>query len=299
MSKKKRTFRQKIAKILVSVFVLAIFIVPLVTAGWWFKTILQNQDPRELMSVAALQTRPIDQTNTPLKPFNEPIVTITFDDGWESIYNNALPLLQGYGVRTTQYIIAGTFDHPQYMSVDQIRSMQKAGHEIGSHTMTHEDLTTLNEKDLKWQLTESKRILTEHFGPIRDFASPLGAYNTYTLQAIQDSYRSSRNTEGDPDAEDELQSINVKDSFKPYSIKAFTVRLTTTPEDIKKLLKDTIKHNGWLILTYHQIDESHEAYSVSTRTLEQHLQIISDSPLKSASMGQVLDIVLPSYKGEY
>src|SRR5665647_925886 len=39
--------------------------------------------------------------------FNEGMVTLTFDDGWRSIHDNALPLMNKYGIVSTQYLVSG------------------------------------------------------------------------------------------------------------------------------------------------------------------------------------------------
>ena len=73
-------------------------------------------------------------------------VVITFDDGWIDCYDTAFPVLQKYGMTATFFIIAGSVgsipaDH--VMSWGEIEEMSQAGMEIGSHTMTHPYLTTL------------------------------------------------------------------------------------------------------------------------------------------------------------
>jgi peptidoglycan/xylan/chitin deacetylase (PgdA/CDA1 family) len=193
MSIQKRTIRSKLAAVMASVFVLAITALPLVAGVFWVKGVFSNSDPRVAGKIASLNIRAED-ASAPLRPFEQPIVTITFDDGWETIFSKALPLLQDYGVPTTQYLLGSTLDNPLYMSLDQIEAMQEAGHEIASHTMTHRDLTLLSNEELYSELAESKRVLTKEFGAVKDFASPLGAFDFRTLEQIKHLYRSQRNT---------------------------------------------------------------------------------------------------------
>ena len=287
MSKMKRKLRQKIAKTLVSVFVLAVFIIPVFVTARWVSGIVGDHDPRKVTEIALLQPRAVDQTSAPLKPLNEPIITVTFDDGWESVYTNALPVLQRKGIRTTQYIISGVLDNPSYMSVRQLQSMQSAGHEVGAHTASHADLTMLDEKQLKVELADSQADLTEHFGAVVDFTSPYGAYNAHTLKIISQYYRSQKNAEGDP-AANELEAINVQAGFNALNIKSYSVRKTTTLEDLEKLIKAAKDHNGWLILTYHQVDNaSNDLYAVSPEAFEQQMELIRGSDIRSATVGQV------------
>lgn len=283
MSNKKQSFRSTIASRLMSVFVVVLFFAPLYFTGMWVKDMFAgSSDPRKVQSVTSI----IQEESTP-RLFEEPIVTVTFDDGWESIYSQGLSILQEYNIPTTQYIIAGTFENPAYMSVAQVRSMQQAGHEIGSHTMTHQNLTTLDDAALAWELQESKDILTKEFGPIYDFASPLGAKDERTLQAIGSLYRSQRNTEGDPNSSID-RGVNIASQFTTRNIKGYTVRTTTTLDDLRRMLNFAKANNGWLVLTYHQVDKSGEEYAVSPDILRKQLALIREYNIRVATIGQVL-----------
>ncbi|HEY5550001.1 MAG TPA: polysaccharide deacetylase family protein [Candidatus Saccharimonadales bacterium] len=295
---RQRKLSQKIAKALVSVFVLAVVFTPSLLSIRWAYGVLADQDPRKVTDVSPLNTRQVDKTAAPLAAFEEPVISVTFDDGWQSIYSSGLPILQKYGIRTTQYVMSGTFDNPSYMTVEQLRSMQQAGHEIGSHTIAHADLTMLDEKQLTEELKSSQDTLSKHFGPIRDFTSPYGAYNTRTLQEIGKYYRSQKNAEGDPSA-DALGNINAKNGFNAFNFKSFSVRRHTTLEDLRKLVEATRTNNGWLVLTYHQIDHKNELYSVSPEAFEQQMAYLSGLSIRSATVGQFLDGLMPRQKLEF
>ena len=58
------------------------------------------------------------------------------------------------------------------MSWEQIKELQKSGHEIGSHSMTHALLPQLDLKSIEWEVSESRRQL----GEILDFESESFCY---------------------------------------------------------------------------------------------------------------------------
>ncbi len=288
MKKLDRKTKRRITNKLVSFFMVAIFILPgFLTVKWAASTAMAG-DPRDTMDVSALNVRSADKAAGPLKPFSEPIVTVTFDDGWESVYTAGLPILQKYGVKTTQYILTGVFDNTSYMSIKQIKSMQAAGHEIGSHTIDHPDLTQLDEEQLIEQLRQSRDDLQKHFGPIKDFTSPYGAYNAHTLDTISKYYRTQKNAEGDP-AANELEAINVATTFNPLNIVSFSVRETTTLYELNKLIEAAKKHNAWLVLTYHQIDRTGDLYSVNPEEFESQMALLFNTKMRSATVGEVMD----------
>lgn len=297
MSKKQRHARQKITHILVSFCVLFVFIAPIYLSVRWVIGIFGERDPRKVTTVAAMQPRPVDQTAEVLKPFSQPLVSVSFDDGWQSVYTDALPILQRYGIHTTHYVMSDTFSNYSYMSVAQLLSLQQAGHDIASHTVSHADLTTLDEAELTHELQESQQVLAEHFGLSKDFTSPYGAYNAHTLQAISKYYRSQKNAEGDPSA-NELETINVKSTFTSLNIKSYSVRNTTTLSDIEKLLKAAQHNNGWLVLTYHQVDYSNETFSVTPEAFDEQMKFVSSKPIRSATIGRVLDAYVEANPGE-
>lgn len=193
-------------------------------------------------------------------------------------------------MKSTQYILGDHFEDFNYMSEAQARAMQKNGHEIASHTMDHPNLTKLSDADMDWELGESDRLLSEKFGEIRDFATPLGASDERVLSNIKKYYRSHRNTVGDPATVGD-EDINTADNFDIFQINAYTVRRSTTLDDIRNLIEHTKKRNGWLILTYHQVDDSNAFYGVSRQQLEEQLKLVHESGLRTPVMGDVLDAI--------
>jgi len=82
---------------------------------------------------------------------NNKRVMIDFDDGYASIYNLGLPILDKYNIKTTQYIICGNIRNFQtgYMSWDNIRSMKESEHSIQSHTISHLNADSLSNAKIK------------------------------------------------------------------------------------------------------------------------------------------------------
>jgi peptidoglycan/xylan/chitin deacetylase (PgdA/CDA1 family) len=294
MSGKERLtrIRKKIASTLMSVFVVAVILSPIYFGvTYWNNQLFGGRDPRKAGELAALQVRPEDKEGT-VKPFEEPIITVTFDDGWESIYTEAMPILQEKGIPTTQYILGNTFEDGNYFSIDQVRSMQRAGHEIDSHTMTHPNLTKLNNSALEWEVRESQSVLSQ-FGKVDDFASPLGAHDDRTIEVIKKYFRSQRNAAGDPTNGVDENDVNTAANFNIYNIKAFTVRTTTTLDDIQRMIDYSVRNNSWMILTYHQIEDTDQGsmYNVKPDDFRKQMELVAKARAKVATNGKVLDTI--------
>jgi peptidoglycan/xylan/chitin deacetylase (PgdA/CDA1 family) len=230
---------------------------------------------------------------TPLDPpklFREPIVTVTFDDGWESVYSQAAPILQKYNIRTTQYILSGQFNHPSYLSENQVLSLQAAGHDIQSHTITHADLKTVDDSLLHKELAESKTEIGKLTNSeVTDFASPLNSYDERTLGAIQKYYRSHRTTEADPNIPG-AHNFNTKSTFDPMRITAYTVRKSTTTEQIAQYLDQAKEKKAWVVLIYHEVNEKSDSYyAVTPEAFDSQMRAVVDSRMNIATIKEVID----------
>lgn len=286
--KNKATVTSKLKRAVTSLVLLLIFLLPLgLGAQWVYQSILKG-DGRKVAKHQNDSQYPVQ--TAPLHPCTEAVVSVTFDDGWESAYSEGLPVLEKYGIKATYYILGDSFDDPQYMSEAQVKSLITSGHEIAAHTMTHPDLTTLPEDKLEWELSEADRILTQKFGEIQDFATPLGASNATVVEHAKKYYRSLRNTAGDPEVMGD-NDINRCNTLKPFDLNAYTVRDTTTREDIQKQLDYIKQRGGWLILTYHQVGKHDSHWAIDQNTLDEQMKMIRDSGARTATMNQVLDAI--------
>jgi peptidoglycan/xylan/chitin deacetylase (PgdA/CDA1 family) len=115
-----------------------------------------------------------------------PLLTLTFDDGDKTVWQNCLPELQSRLMAACFFVCTGFveagFRHVstgryQIVSWDDLRDWTTAGLEIGAHTVNHIPLNQATFERSKWEILESKRVLEERLGcPVRHFAYPWGYY---------------------------------------------------------------------------------------------------------------------------
>ena len=277
--------RHWVTSIVVCGIVLIVPVFTLVGFGHFFQgDTSRSGDPLPVMNV-----RKVDTTTLPVQLFQEPLITVTFDDGFESIYKSAMPLLQKYGIRSTQYVISGQTDDINYVSWEQVEQMQKAGHEIGCHTMNHPDLTTLVDEELEYQIKQCKAELTGRFGPIYNFASPYGSADDRTLNTVSKYFDSQRNTNGDPSNGVNEADMNLASNFDRYNIIGVTVRHDTKKEELEKLVDYAKANNGWIVLTYHQADEGEGSqFAVEPEKLEQQFEYLNKTNVRIVTMQDAL-----------
>ncbi len=133
-------------------------------------------------------------------PLPEKTVALVFDDGFDSVYRYAWPLLKQRNMTATVYIIAGfagsldSWDVKigwrrfRHLSWEQVRSLGDSGIEIGSHSLNHPDLTRLGDDALRFELQESRSVISENTGlTARSFSIPFGRCTPREAIAISDS----------------------------------------------------------------------------------------------------------------
>lgn len=71
------------------------------------------------------------------------------------------------------------------LSWDDARAMVRLGHEIGSHTVTHPNLTQVSVAEMRRELVDSRKMIEDHLGrPARWFAYPFGTTNSFRPERL-------------------------------------------------------------------------------------------------------------------
>jgi peptidoglycan/xylan/chitin deacetylase (PgdA/CDA1 family) len=125
------------------------------------------------------------------------LVGITFDDGYTSVLEAALPELQRRGFGATAYVISGRLggtndwdEGPSWslMSADEVGKLAAAGIEIGSHSATHIRLAGLSAEQLAAEVGASRTDLAALLGAeIRGFCYPCGSMDAAARRAVRDA----------------------------------------------------------------------------------------------------------------
>jgi peptidoglycan/xylan/chitin deacetylase (PgdA/CDA1 family) len=155
-------------------------------------------------------------------------IAITFDDGYVNVLRHGLRPLADNGFKAMVFLVAdllGQFNQwdvplgearEPMMDAAQVREWLAAGHDIGSHTLTHPYLTQLPLSQAREEITASRKRLEDTFGRrIEHFCYPYGDWN----EAVQDlvaaaGYRTACTT---------VPGVNTA-AESPYALKRFTAR---------------------------------------------------------------------------
>jgi peptidoglycan/xylan/chitin deacetylase (PgdA/CDA1 family) len=115
-------------------------------------------------------------------------VVISFDDGYSSVHDNALPYLRRFGWPGVLNLELQVLDRPEQggMTKAMVNDLLRAGWEVDSHTVTHPDLTTLTPEQLRTELVDSRKQIRQLFGqPANFFCYPAGRYNPTVVAAVR------------------------------------------------------------------------------------------------------------------
>jgi peptidoglycan/xylan/chitin deacetylase (PgdA/CDA1 family) len=119
-------------------------------------------------------------------------LVVTFDDGFQNHLDNAAPLLAEHGFSACFFLVTDLLD----ASPERARRIERdrlhlplpvepldwegaerllaLGHEVGSHTVSHPDLTSLPSEELRRELETSREELSRRLGAVRHVSAPYG-----------------------------------------------------------------------------------------------------------------------------
>jgi peptidoglycan/xylan/chitin deacetylase (PgdA/CDA1 family) len=129
-----------------------------------------------------------------LERLDEKCMVASFDDGDHTLFEVAKPVLDEHGIKaivylTTDYVLRGNTYRSSVptraVTWEQLGVWLEAGHEIGSHTHTHANLTQCTDEEALAELAKSREIVRRELGvDIRHFAYPWGQHDRRTRGLI-------------------------------------------------------------------------------------------------------------------
>src|SRR3989338_4196383 len=210
------------------------------------------------------------------------VVSFWFDDAWMSQYTEGYKLLADYGYKGSLAVPTGLLKYEGYIKWWQIKKLQFEGWEISANSVSHEcDPDVLTADSLEYELRYSKIEILSHGLLADNYVAPCGVTNEALIALAKTYYKSMRTSEPG------INSIPVGD---PYFIKANAIFATTTIDDIRGLLTEAKLARGWLVLMFHQIDDSGGEYAVTPEFFQEIVAEVSKSDLQVALPTQVITI---------
>jgi peptidoglycan/xylan/chitin deacetylase (PgdA/CDA1 family) len=114
-------------------------------------------------------------------------VVLSFDDGFDTDYSRALPILAAHGWAGTLNLALSHYERGSWgLNRRTVGALIRGGWELDSHTKTHPSLRGLGHRALREEVGASRRFLKRTFHvPVNFFAYPSGDYDARAVAAVR------------------------------------------------------------------------------------------------------------------
>ncbi len=216
-------------------------------------------------------------------------ISIQFDDGLQTQYDYAFPLLQARGIKATFYVNTATINTPSFMTSSELLNLQNNGHEIDSHGNHHYDLPNLSEAQIRQELQVSQQTLRSWGLTANNFAYPDAARTAYTDSIVHDYYRSARWGYVGP------FSIQLPTSLFLLPAQQGDFGNANDLPTIKALVDDAYNSNGWVNIVFHSVVPlgGTSKNTISSANFASFLDYIQAKSVTTITIDQCLNPTVP------
>jgi peptidoglycan/xylan/chitin deacetylase (PgdA/CDA1 family) len=230
------------------------------------------------------------ESNQVQGPSPRTVVSLTFDDAYENQWRYAVPLLRSHHMNGTFYVITADSDgpYPCCMSWAQLRTLQAEGDDIGSHTISHPNLTTLTTARIRREVCGSRQDMMRNGIDNPDsFAYPFGSYNSTDESIVaRCGFTNARQGGGisSSSTRPEAPWAEILPPKDPEAVRTIAVNGANPIRlsDLENFVTQAVAHGGgWLPITFHDVCDAYTSdYSHCMSTY---------GPISDQVLGQFLD----------
>ncbi len=201
--------------------------------------------------------------------FKNTVVSLTFDDGDADNYQTR-SILKENNLRATFYVVSGFTGTSGYMSADELRGLHADGNEIGGHTLSHLNLTTIRGGELKREVCQDRLNLLAYEFDVVSFAYPYGHYDEEARQAvIECGYNNARVVTGGP------ALLPPADAYT-FQAMPYIVQDTRFPKMTRYVTEAESGGGGWVVFVFHHVCDGCNQYAVSLDTFSKFAQWLGE-----------------------
>jgi peptidoglycan/xylan/chitin deacetylase (PgdA/CDA1 family) len=216
--------------------------------------------------------------------FKRGYISIVFDDGYEAVYRNAIPILRHHHLPA---VIALPLNGEKLAKTEQrvVRpwsewlSLVPEGFEIASHSVNHHNLTRLSLPDLSFELTESAQKLNAV-----TLVYPGGAVNDTVASRAAQIYQAGRTVH---------YGFETVPPREPMRLRSYNFsRRNFSVIKANLLVLWAWLSNSWLIETYHLIDEHDQTtmHNVRTSDFARHMSFLARLPVQVKTIKDIINL---------
>jgi peptidoglycan/xylan/chitin deacetylase (PgdA/CDA1 family) len=220
-------------------------------------------------------------------------ISVAFDDGKQSNYDYAFPLMQARGIVGTFYVvtdfISNFSNNPSFMSIAELQTLQDYGCEIASHSKSHLAFTQISDSQIHEECNVSKQVLQSYGFSAENFAYPYGDRNSHTDSIVAEYYRSARLAYDWP----YIMQLPIS-QFLLAGCPGETGD-TDVLSYLEMIVDEVYSANGWAIIYFHDVipGANNENYTISAEDFEGFLDYVIYKGVPTITVSQGLDLVHP------
>jgi peptidoglycan/xylan/chitin deacetylase (PgdA/CDA1 family) len=220
-------------------------------------------------------------------------ISVAFDDGMQSQYDYAFPLMQARGIKATFYVITDSIsdfsNDDSFLSIAELQTLQDYGCEIASHSKTHPSFPYISDSQIREECNVSKQVLQSYGFAADNFAYPYGGRNDHTDSIVAEYYRSARSAYAPP----YIMQLPTSQFLLPGCPGE-----TGDPDVLsylESMVDEVYSTNGWVIIFFHNVipDDNHDSCTISSQDFESFLDYIIYKGVPTITVDQGLDLTSP------
>jgi peptidoglycan/xylan/chitin deacetylase (PgdA/CDA1 family) len=214
--------------------------------------------------------------------FTQGMVTFSFDDGFQSIYQNGIPILNAAGIKSTQGIATRLLATPGYMGAAEMKAMAAQGHEIAAHTQTHADLTTIPLAQARTEIQGSRSDIAFHGITARSFIYPFGSFNQTVITEVQNAgFSGARGVE---------TGFNTPTSNR-WQLKDQHITAGVPFSTVRGWIDTAVANKQWVILEMHRQVANGTEYSNDPALLQAVVNYVKANNIKTVTLGEGIQLL--------
>lgn len=199
--------------------------------------------------------------------FKTAAVTYTFDDNTSNQIPKAIPLFDNYGFKTTFFTVttAGAGTAPNW---NNLKTISANGHEVASHTVTHNNLNTASVSTQDTELKNSQSTIISNVPTSKCQTVAYPNCNTGDIPTIQKYYIGGRTCSG------QIISYSPTDFYNLSSIICGNQGVNTANE-MNNRANSAKSSTGWCVFLMHAIDNDGGFSPLASGVLGDHLTYVN------------------------
>ncbi len=218
------------------------------------------------------------------------VISIAFDDGSQSLYNYAWPLMQSRGIVGTFYVVTDWISDfsgdNSFMSIAELQNLQTNGNEIGSHSKSHPSFYDLTDQQIRDECSISKQVLQSNGLTVNNFAYPYGGHNDHIDSIVLQYYRSARSAYAGP------YQMSIPPSQSILTGFAGETGDSTALAQLEYMVDQAYSTNSWTIIFFHNVVPGvyNDVDTISSQDFTSFLDYIQSKGVTTLTVNQTLDI---------